>query len=297
MIFSFDRPIYLFLLISIPFLIFLHFYLLRGRRSYALKFSNFEAIARIRGVELYSKNVVVLIFTILIILLLVFSLSGLNISKELKTSAFSFIVGIDSSRSMEAVDILPSRIDAAKATAVQFVDTSPFGIKLGIISFSGYPVIEQDLTQDKILIKEAINNIEISSIGGTDISAAIFVAATLLNKEENKAVVLLSDGQINLGNLSETISYAKERNIIVHTIAIGKGTGETSYGLSTLDESSLKSIAYGTGGKFFKAESAEDLLTSFDSLRELKLKTVKIEMNFDKTETNTPTHNIQKNLS
>ena len=111
---SFIKPSFLFLLALIPLIILIHFVTLRRKRSHALNFANFEAIARIKGVDLLSKNIFVLILTTIISLLLILSLSGLTLHRTVFASSFSFVVAIDSSRSMEANDFSPNRIEAAK---------------------------------------------------------------------------------------------------------------------------------------------------------------------------------------
>jgi len=275
MIISFTNPNYLFLLAVIPVIILIHFISLKQKRGVALRFANFDAISRIRGIDLYSKNILILTLTIIICFLLVFSISGLTIQRVMSASTFSFVIAIDSSRSMEANDFLPNRMEVAKNSAIGFVDSSPAGTKFAVISFSGNSFIEESITQDKFFVKKAINNIEVSPVGGTDLYEAILTSTNLLSSEEYGSVILLSDGQINIGELNDAIDYANENNLILHSIAIGteKG-GETAYGLSKVDENSLKAVAYNTGGKFFSAESNEEISDSFNEILNLGEKKV-----------------------
>jgi len=264
---SFTHPFYLVFLFAIPVLILLHFFGLKNIKGRALSFANFESIARVRGIDLYSKNILLLLFNILFVVLLVFALSGFTLHKEMAASEFSFIIAIDSSESMSAVDMSPDRISAAKETAIDFVNSLPSGSSVGVISFSGNSQVEQSLTKIKPDVKYAIDNIEIGFIKGTDIFEAISNSIELLNKEKRKAVVLLSDGQINIGNFDKAINYAKADELVVHTLGIGTVIGgETSYGLSTLDEDSLKSLAYNTGGEYFNVKNKQDMRDSFDEI-------------------------------
>jgi len=264
---SFIRPGYLLFLFAIPILIFLHFYSLKSIKGNSLKFANFEAIAKIKGIDLYSKNIIILILNILLVVLLVFALSGLSVYKEVSASSFSFVIAIDNSESMGAVDLIPDRLGAAKETAVDFAENLPFETYVGVISFSGDSRIESKLTKNKEEIKAGIEKIEISTVGGTDIYEAVLNSADLLRKENNKAVILLSDGQINVGNIKEIIDYSNENEIMIHTIGVGTVSGgETSFGMSKLDESSLKSLAYSTGGSYFNVENKEELKNSFSEI-------------------------------
>jgi len=255
------RPSYLILLGVIPIIIFLHFFMLKKKRSHALRFANFEALARVSGVDLLSKNILILILTIAIAILLVFSLAGVKVQRTLYSSSFSYVVAIDSSSSMEATDFFPNRLEVAKSAAKDFVNSAPIGTNIGVISFSGNSFMEQDLTQDKDSLMNSINNIPISSIGGTDIGEAIITGTNLLEGEEAKSIIILSDGRINVGAIDNAIMYANNHDVIVHSMGIGTSEGGiTSYGLSKIDEDALKAVAHNTGGRYFRVESPENLL-------------------------------------
>ena len=268
--FSFSHPQYLWLLFSLPLLFFIHFFALSSRRKKALKFANFDAIARIEGIDFFSKNVVVLFMNVLIAALLIFAVSGLTIHTFAKSSSFSFVIAIDSSQSMEATDFSPNRITAAKQTAVTFLNEAPIGTRVGIISFSGGSKIEHDMTERKDELKSAIFDIGISGLGGTDLYEAVLTSSNLLKNENQKAVILLSDGQLNVGNIDDAISYANENSVVIHTIGIGTVEGgETEFGISKLDEDSLKSLAYNTGGQYFNPLNSQNLTDTFLGLYEL----------------------------
>jgi len=262
--FSFSHPLYLLFLFVIPILIFLHFFGLKTIRGRSLKFANFEAIAKVKGIDIYSKNIFSLLLNILFVVLLILALSGLTLHKEVQASSFSFVIAIDTSESMSANDISPDRLGAAKETAISFVDSLPLESRVAVISFSGNSQIELGLSENKQEIKYAIENIEISDVQGTDVFEVITNSIKVLQKEDNKAIILLSDGQINIGSVNEATDYARFNEALIHTIGIGSAEGgETSYGFSKLDEDSLKSLAYNTDGEYFNAKNKEQLENSF----------------------------------
>jgi Ca-activated chloride channel homolog len=273
--FAFTKPSYLVLFVMVPIIIMIHFLTLRRKRVHALKFANFDAIAKIKGIDLISKNISILILTLIIASLMVLSLSGLMINREVEASSFSFVVAVDSSNSMEANDLVPTRLDAAKEVASSFVDKVSPGSEIGIVSFSGNSLIETDLTDDTIILKQAINKIRLSSVGGTDLHEAVITASNLLEGEDAKSVILLSDGRINVGTVDDVILAANRKAIVVHTIGIGTlEGGETRYAMSKLDEDSLTSIAYNTGGKYFRVQNRAQLQDSFGDIIEFKMKKV-----------------------
>ncbi|MFH1290877.1 MAG: VWA domain-containing protein [Nanoarchaeota archaeon] len=253
--------------------------MLKRKRSHALHFANFDAIARVKGVDLLSKNLFVLILTILIVLLLALSLTGVKIQRTLYSSSFSFVMAIDSSASMEATDFYPNRLEAAKDTALDFVDSTPAGTRIGVISFSGNSFIEQSITDDKSFIKRAIEKIPPSSIGGTDLNEAVVTSTNLLEGEDAKAIILLSDGRINVGTIDDSINYANNHDVIVHTIGIGtEEGGQTSYGLSKMDEDALKALAHNTDGRYFRADTKELITESFNQIIDLKFKKITVDI-------------------
>ena len=185
MIFSFSHPLYLFLLFIIPIFFLIHFLSLKNRKKVALKFANFDAISRIQGVDFFSKNIILLLLSLFIILLMVLAVSGLTFHISKQSSSFSFVIAIDNSQSMQADDFSPNRLTVSKQVAKDFVDTIPYGADIGVVSFSGSSYIEQDISQDKNEIKNAIGNIELSGFGGTDLYEAVITSTNLLKNKEN----------------------------------------------------------------------------------------------------------------
>ena len=178
---SFTNPIYLFFLFVIPIFIFFHFFGLKTIKGRGLKFANFEAIARVKGIDLYSKNILLLIFNIFLAVLLVLALSGMTLNKEVEASSFSFVIAIDNSESMSATDLSPNRLGAAKETAINFIDSLPFEAYLSVLSFSGESKIEQELSKNKQEVRYAIENIGISNVKGTDIFEAISLCSLIVD--------------------------------------------------------------------------------------------------------------------
>ncbi|MBU2052615.1 MAG: VWA domain-containing protein [Nanoarchaeota archaeon] len=210
---------------------------------------------------------------------MIFAVSGLTVQVFKQSSSFSFVIVIDSSESMGADDFEPNRITAAKQTAMDFVDEAPVGVRMGVVSFSGNAYIEQDISTDKIEIKNSINEIKIEGWGGTDLYEAVIASVNLLEDEDVKAIILLSDGQINVGKIEDIVDYSNKKEVIIHSIAIGtKEGGKTSYAISKLDEDTLESISYNTGGDYFLAENKETLSQSFLNILNLTRKKVSIKL-------------------
>ena len=271
--FSFLYPSYLYLLLLVPFFIFIYFFSLGYNKKRAFVFSNFRAIERFYGIEFFSKNYLALYLNILIIILFVLSLSGMQVIFPAKTSAYSFVLLIDNSGSMSTTDMAPNRFSVAKEAARDFIDELPIGVNVGVIGFSGEAIVYQKITTDKMKIKMAIDNIDFGTVEGTNIYNALISADRLFDnsQEDNfRSVIIISDGQINVGEAPQIISFAERSDIVINTIAVGtKEGGISKYNtISKTDVDFLKSLAFNSRGVFFEVEDQKGLKNSFKSLIE-----------------------------
>lgn len=265
--FTFSSPLYLNFLFLIPLLILIHVWTIKLRGKRALKFANIEAIERVSGVELFSRNLTPLFVNIALIVCLTLVLAGTTFHIEKRASSFSYVLAVDASSSMRANDVLPSRLFVAKQAAKDFVDLLPVGTRMGIVSFSGVSYIEADMTQDKRVLKDTLDTIDVKAVGGTNILDALITSVNLLEDEKSRAVVLLSDGQLNVNTVQEIIEYAKRKDVVLHTIGIGTlEGGEAEYFISKLDEDALRALAYNTNGKYYHILDQNSLQEAFGDI-------------------------------
>ena len=279
---SFLYPRFLILLLLVPFFVFVYFFSIIYNKKKATVFGNFEAMERFYDLEFFSKNFLALYFNLIIIVLLVLSLSGMAVTFNANTSAFSFVVAIDSSGSMSTTDVSPNRLSVAKNEAKKFVDLLPIGVEVGVISFSGDALVLQELDNSRIRVKSAIDLVSFGEVSGTNIYNAVVSANKIFGARELKSVILISDGQLNVGETTQVISFLERNNLVVNTIAIGTlegGTGDLNT-VSKVDEDFLKAIAFNSGGRFFRIGSDGELSDSLNILIEETSKDVKIELDF-----------------
>lgn len=271
----FKNPVYLWFLLSLLALVFLHFVTLRHTKRRALKFANFEAIERVTGSEILSKNILLLYVRLLIILCVIFAIAGTTIWYTGTSSNSDFVLAIDASASMATQDIEPSRLEAAKEAAIAFVNTIRARTEVAVLSFSGASFMEQDLTSDFLKVKDAIREIELKYVGGTDILDAVVTSTDILFRGKNmKTIILITDGQINVAVVEDVIDYARKNGVVVHTIGIGTvAGGEMAIApgvltelMSKLDEEALYSISYNTGGSYHRVISKDELYRAYKDI-------------------------------
>ena len=171
--FDFSNPQYLYFLFVIPFTILFYFYSIRASGGKSIKFANFDAIARIKGVDIYSRNINVFLLDLFIIILVVFSLAGCNLYIDRPRSSYSYLIAIDASESMGATDLVSNRFEIAKNTSINFINALPDGTNAGVLSFAENSILEQDLTNSKQDLVNSIKHISLTSVGGTDVFEVI----------------------------------------------------------------------------------------------------------------------------
>ncbi len=184
----------------------------------------------------------------------------------------TIVVAIDVSRSMEATDVQPSRIEAEKVAAQQFVDMMPKGFNVSLVAFSGTAAVVVPPTSDHGMVNRAIQNLQLGP--STAIGEGIYSSLDALtlapsdpahpNDPAPGAIVLLSDGYTNIGRSSlDAAKDAKKRGFPIHTIAYGTRDG---YVVSNgrrepvpVNPAELKAVSDASGGEFFQADSTTKL--------------------------------------
>jgi len=284
---SFTHPIYLWLLLALPFLFLIHFFSLKYINRKGISFANFEALKRVTGGRIVSYNIPLLVIRSLTLFLLVFSASGTTLWFKGESSDSNYVLVLDASGSMLADDFTPNRFEAAKQAAVLFVDNLKAQANIGVVSFAGVAFIEHRLSDKKLPVKQAIQNIKMRSMHGTAIGEALKTSENmLLTDEKSRIVILLTDGRENVASeddMNKLIEELKNQQVVVHTIGIGTQEGGLLPGLdavSILDENLLKSISNATRGMYFRADNNRALINTYTQLATSTQALVPIKLQF-----------------
>jgi len=190
---------------------------------------------------------------------------------------------IDISISMEAEDIEPDRITAAREAAKEFIRDLPRGIQIGITLFSGNVKVLLSPTLDKFKALTILDKLNPKMLEpGTAIGDAILAGTEAITFDEeekegrkkgvkgNKILVLVTDGEANIGaDPIFSAAQAKVNNIIVHAIGIGNPLGTIIRGgiLTRLDEFTLHEIASLTGGYYFNAQNLSEMNKIYKAIK------------------------------
>jgi Ca-activated chloride channel homolog len=208
------------------------------------------------------------------------------------------ILAFDVSGSMAATDLEPTRMEAAKAAARNFVEGQPDTVRIGVVAFSGSGLAVQVPTDDEAAVLAAIDRLSPES--GTSVGSGILAALNTItvdsgDQEPNllsdltpmptpsptpmppgvytsAVVILLSDGENTaLPDPLEAAQAAADRGVRIYTVGIGSPAGTElqldGFTVHTqLDEASLQQIAEITGGTYYNAQSEEDLQEIYEQL-------------------------------
>lgn len=226
------------------------------------------------------------------------------VDEKIKKNGIDIVMLLDVSKSMEASDLKPTRIESAKKVILSFLDKFSSD-RVWLVIFAWKPFSSVPLTYDYDILKESVNmlttdslNQNIAWLSGTAVWDAMLSAKALFNleKEENKSrekvVLLLTDWDANVWVDPILVSklLAKE-NIKVYTVWIWSKEGwyinykvwpfTQRQQIPPLNEAYLKEISWITSGEFFRATDNATLTNIFAYLE--KLEKNDIEVNIKKT--------------
>jgi Ca-activated chloride channel family protein len=160
---------------------------------------------------------------------------------------------------MQATDVKPTRLAAAKKAAATFLDAIPDKVRVGAVAFNQRAEVLQSPTRDHDAVKAAIQSIQ--PAGSTATGDAITAALGDITGKAPAAIVLLSDGKSVRGSDPlEAAQKAKERKIPIYTVALGTANGTINDGEPVPpDPQTLAQVAQTTGGKAFTAGDLKSL--------------------------------------
>jgi Ca-activated chloride channel family protein len=251
----------------------------QSRRSqYAMRFSNLELLETVAPSRPGWRRHVPAATFLVALLLLGLGFAQPQRDEQIPRERATVILALDTSLSMKAADVDPSRIDAAKQAAANFVDLLPETLNVGLVSFHGTAVVQVAPTQDFVAVKDAIERLELNeatAIGDAVIASleAIDTVPVPDGEEDIPAVVVvMSDGESTIGTPVEVaIEEAVDREVAVSTIAFGTLDGEIEIEEEgfipvPVAKGDLRDIANATDGTFFEAGSLEELNSVYEGL-------------------------------
>lgn len=274
---TFQQPALLFGLLIIAALVGLYVLAQRRRKEFTLRFTDVALLQSVVGRSPGRRRHVPPLLFLLGAAALVVAVAGPILNLEVQRNDASVMLVIDTSGSMEATDVQPTRLDAARNAAHTLIDQLPSNDRIGLVSFSSAPVMAAPLSDNRDTVSNAIDSLQVG--GATATGDALLVAinalapsarATTTGSKPPAMIVLLTDGVTNRGSDPlQAAAQAKSDGIVIQTIGIGTRNGSVQVlgrDVGGVDEAALNSIAAATGGKYYFAEAAGQLSQIYASL-------------------------------
>jgi Ca-activated chloride channel homolog len=260
----------LWLLVGVAALLVVYLIVQRRRRRYAVRFTNLallDAVAPERPG--WRRHAPALLFALMLVLLVTGFARPVR-EVEVPRERATVIIALDTSLSMEATDVTPNRLNAAKQAATAFVGRLPATFNVGLVSFSGQANIVVPPTTDRPVVADAIERLQLGP--ATAIGEGIYASLDAVRSLDVQAIedpppariVLLSDGANTAGRpLDEAAAAAVAAQTPVATIAYGTPLGtirsENRLIPVPVDAEALRQVADTTGGTFAEAATGEEL--------------------------------------
>jgi Ca-activated chloride channel family protein len=292
---TFTWPLMLLSLLLIPFFVALYLRLQRRRQKIVENVGSLGFVQDAHGGRAGNRRHIPPILFLIGLTLLLVALARPNAVVALPGLESTVILSFDVSGSMAAEDMQPTRMEAAKAAAREFVGRQPSNVKIGVVAFSDGGISVQPPTRDQEAILAAIDRL--APQRGTSLGSGILASLNAIANERGEipvtensltpvptpspvpygtyipaAIVLLTDGE-NTTNQDpiEAAQTAAEQGVRVYTIGVGSAAGTTltvnDFTVFTqLNEPVLQQIASMTDGAYFNAQSAEDLREIYQNL-------------------------------
>jgi Ca-activated chloride channel family protein len=297
------------LLPVIPLFILLYILLQRRRRQAAARYASLGLAQAGGNRQPGLRRHMPAVFFLLSLTIMIVALTRPQTVVSLPSSEGTVILAFDVSGSMAADDLKPTRMEAAKAAAQDFVQRQPATVLIGVVAFSDSGIAVQAPTKERDAILAAINRL--TPERGTSLANGIFASLNTIAASAgvthyysnvtpmptptptpvpqgiytSGVIVLLTDGENNENpDPLAAARAAADRGVRIYTVGIGSAAGANLHvnGFTvhtSLDEAMLQQISDLTGGAYYKAESAPDLRKIYDNLDpQLVIKPQKMEI-------------------
>ncbi len=302
---SFAHPELFWLLLLLPAIAYVYFF----REQKRVTDFRYPTIQHIRALakspRVRLRHVPFFLRVIGLVLLIVALARPQSFDSESKRSieGIDIVMCIDISTSMDAEDLKPDRLEAAKKVAADFVEKREHD-RIGIVPFAAQSFTQVPLTTDHKVVLSLLSQIQMRMVeDGTAIGMALATAANRLRESDakSKVVILLTDGQNNRGEIDPVTAAQAAKALGIRIYSIGVGTrGTAPYPIETvfgkryqnvqvnIDEDMLKQIATETGGRYYRATDEASLAHIYDEIDRLERTKIQVEEYKETAELFTP---------
>lgn len=281
------NPKYLYLLLLLIPLIGWYIYKLRKMQATFKMSSSFAFDKAPSTIRVYLRHFPFLLrlAAITLVIIVLARPQSINSSDISNSEGIDIVMALDISGTMMAQDFQPTRLEAAKKVAAEFINDRK-NDKIGLVVFGGESFTQCPLTTDHRVLLNLLNEVKFGMIeDGTAIGLGLANSVNRLkdSKSKSRVIILLTDGSNNRGQIAPLTAaeLAASYGIRVYTIGIGSRGNSTARimtptGMQTMqvsgdfDERTLTEIASITSGKYFRATDNTSLKEIYDDINEME---------------------------
>lgn len=275
--FRFAHPLYLYLLLLIPFAVFAYIMLQRRMKKSLERFGDLELLRHLMpDVSTSRRNVkfVLMMFALGLLVVLIARPQFGTRNEEVKRSGIEAVIAVDVSNSMLCEDVAPSRLEKSKMIVSKLIEQLDED-RVGLVAFAGTAITLLPVTSDYVSAKMFLEQLHPSTISlqGTNLSEAVnrAVAGFSDKKTVGRALILITDAEDNEDGAVEAAKAAQEKGIRIFVLSVGTpaggpiplGNGEYKKDLSgntvttKLNEQVGKQIAKAGNGIYINVDHTE----------------------------------------
>jgi len=280
---TFQAPLLLGLLAVVPLVAVVYALQQRRAKKFAVRYTNVDLLIAVAGRSWTRHLPALLALLALAALLIALARPQRTVAAERREATVMLV--FDTSGSMLATDVQPSRLAAAQAAGNAFVEAVPDEFRIGVVGFGSAAQQLTEPTTDHARVKTTISSLQVA--GATAMGDALKLAINSarvpipdgLGGERRlpAAVVLLGDGSSTRGeDPIDVVQQTKKYKIPVYTVALGSqngtlthtdpNTGAVNTEKVPPDLLTLQDIARETGGQFFATADAQKLAAVYRNL-------------------------------
>lgn len=278
---SFAQPLFLLALVLVPLGVFAYVRHERDRRAAAAAFAAPALQAAVVPHRPGWRRHAPLVAFALALTVLILALAKPQTTVAVPVERASIMLTTDYSGSMQATDVPPTRLQAAREAAYRFLDEVPAALRIGLVTFNQTARLAESPTTDRAAVRSAIAALQ--PTGGTATGEALAASLGALERETDaygvrapSAIILLSDGASVRGRPPQELAQrAKKLKIPIYTVTLGTpaGTIQVRRPNGTVatravppDPVESSEVAQISGGRAYTADTAKNLSAVYEAL-------------------------------
>ena len=269
----------LFILLVIPLLVLGYIFATRRKNRRGMRFTNTSMLDVVVPRQSQWRRHLAVALSLLSLITLTAAFARPKTEVQVPRERATVVLVLDASLSMQATDVQPTRLDAAKKAATAFVVQLPDKYNVSVVAMAGAASILVPPTTAHNTVANAINSIQLQD--STAIGEGIFTALSALQqapKDPNNpssvapgAIVMLSDGSNTAGRApQQAAAAARAAKVPVYTIAYGTENGYVDLDGKReqvpVDHLLMQRVADLSGGEYFTAVSADQLTRVYENI-------------------------------